>query len=100
RVLRHEINSNALGSDEPDDLFNLLEQRFRSFVEKQMCLVKEEHEFGLLQISGFWQLFKQFREQPQQKRRVELRVLEQLVGRENVHDASALGIRLHQVVQV
>jgi len=59
RVLRHEINSYAFGANQPDNLFDLLEERLGRFVEKKVGFVKEEYELGLVQISSLRKLFEQ-----------------------------------------
>ena len=73
RVLRHEVHADALGTDEPHHLLDLLEQRFGRFVEEQVRFIKKEDQLGLLGIAHLGQVFEQLREQPQQEGRVELR---------------------------
>ncbi len=73
RILRHEIDADALGADELHGLLDLLQQARRRFGEKQMGLVEEEHELGLFRIAHFGQILEQFRQQPQQEGGVELR---------------------------
>src|SRR3546814_3774538 len=46
RVLRHEIDADALRADQADDLLDLVGQRGRRVVEQQMRLVEEEDENG------------------------------------------------------
>ncbi len=46
RVLRHEIDADALRADQPHHLLDLVHQRLRRVVEQQMRLVEEEHELG------------------------------------------------------
>ena len=71
RVLRDEIDADALGADQADHLLDLVHQRLRRVVEQQMRLVEEEHQFRLRQVAGFRQLFKQLRQHPQQEGGVE-----------------------------
>ena len=70
RVLRHEIDADALRSDEPYDLLDLFEQRLGRIVEQQVRLVEEEDEFRLVGVADFGELFEEFRQQPQQERRI------------------------------
>ncbi len=51
RVLRDEIDADALGSDQPGDPLDTLKQRFRRFLEQEMRLVEEEDELGLGRIA-------------------------------------------------
>src|SRR5580765_7602044 len=65
-----------------------------------MRLVEEEDQLRLLRIAHLGQLLKQLAHQPQQKRRIQLRRLQQLVRRENIHDAPAARVRLNQVLDI
>ena len=100
RILRHEIDADALGADQPHHLLDLLQQRLRRVVEQQMRLVEEEHELRLVEIADLGHLLEQLRHQPQQERRVEPRALHQLVGGEDADDAAAVAVGLHQVLDV
>ena len=99
RVLRDEIDADALGADQPHHLLDLVQQRLGRVVEQQMRLVEEEHELRLVGIADFRQLLEQLRQQPQQERRVEPRVLHQLVGGEDVDDAAAVAVGAHEVLR-
>ena len=87
RVLRDEIDADALGADQPHHLLDLLQQRLRRVVEQQMRLVEEEHELRLVRIADFGQFLEQFRQQPEQEGRIEPRILHQLVGGQDVDDS-------------
>src|SRR3546814_2576188 len=65
RVLGDEIDADALRSDQPHDLLDLVEQRAGRIVEQQVRLVEEEGEHGLVGIADFGELFEQFAQQPQ-----------------------------------
>ena len=65
-----------------------------------MGLVEEEHQLRLVEIAGFRQPLEQLRQQPQQERRVQRRLLVQHVGREDVDDAAAGHVLAHQVVEI
>src|SRR2546430_820485 len=43
-VLRHEIDADTLGADEPHDLLDLVQQRLRRIGKEQMRFVEEEYE--------------------------------------------------------
>ena len=90
RVLRDEINADALRADEPHDPLDRLDQRLRRIVEQKMRLVEEEHELRLVEIAHLGQFLEQLRHQPQQEGRVEARVVHQLVGGQDVDDAAAV----------
>src|SRR3546814_3936880 len=49
---------------------------------------------------GLRQPFEQFRQQPQQERRVQPRLLIQHVGSEHIDDAAATEIDAHEVVEI
>ena len=99
RVLRDEVNANALRADQANHLLNLFEQCRRRFVEQQMRLVEEENQLRFIQIANFRQLLEQLGEQPEQEGRVQARRGHQLVGGENVDHALAV-VGLHQVIDV
>ena len=99
RILRDEIDADALRADQPHDLLDLVEQRLRRVVEQQMRLVEEEHELGLVRVADLGQLLEQLRQQPQQERGVEPRILHQLVGRQDIDVAAAVAVGAHEVLQ-
>jgi hypothetical protein len=47
RVLRDEIDADALGADQAHHLLDLFQQRRRRIVEQQVGLVEEEGQLGL-----------------------------------------------------
>ena len=100
RVLRDEINADALRTDQPHHLFDLVEQRFRCFVEQQVCLVEKEDELGLVEVTHFGQMLEQLGQHPQQEGRIELGRIHQAVGGEDVDHTAALVVGLHEVVHV
>ena len=99
RVLRHEVNADALRADEAHDLLDSLEQRLRRLVEEEMCFVEEEDEPGLLRVAELRQMLEELRQEPEQERRIELRRLHQLVGGENAHHAFAV-LHAHEIGDV
>ena len=99
RVLRDEINADALGADEAHDLLHRVEKRLGRAVEQKMRLVEEEDELGFVGVAHLGQRLEQFRKHPQQEGRVETRTAHQLVGGEDVDDPlPALGA--DEVLQV
>ena len=100
RVLRDEIDADALRADQADDLFDLVGQRLRRIAEQQVGFVEEEDQLRLVEVAGFRQLLEQLGEQPEQEGRVERRRLHQLFGGQHVDDATAVLVDLHQVVDV
>ena len=80
RVLRDEVHADALRANQADDLLDLLDERRRRIVEQQVRFVEEEDERRLLRIADLRQPLEQLRQHPEQKRRVELRRTNQLVG--------------------
>jgi hypothetical protein len=100
RVLRDEIDADALGADQADDLLDLVGQRLRRIGKEQVGFVEEENELGLVEVAGFGQLLEQFGQQPEQEGGVQGRGVDQLVGGEDVDDAAAVFVDFHQVVDV
>src|SRR5437879_6147121 len=98
-ILRDEIHANALGPNEAHDLLDLVEQNFWRIGEQQMRFVEKENELGLLGIADLRQALVELGQQPEQYRGVELRRVQQPVGRQNVHDAAAAA-RLQQIIDV
>ena len=99
RILRHEIDADALGADQPHHLLDLVHQRLRRVVEEQMRLVEEEHELRLRQVAGLRQLLEQLRQHPEQEGGVEPRALHQLVGDEDVDHAPPVAVGAHEILQ-
>ena len=75
RVLRHEIDADAFGSDQAHDLLDLLDQRGRRVREQEMRLVEEKDEPRLLGIANLRQPLEELGQHPEQKRRVQLRAI-------------------------
>ena len=100
RALRHEIDPDAFGADQTDDLFDLLQKRLGRVVEQQMRFVEEEDELRDVRIAHFRQLFEQLGQQPEQEGRVHSRRPDQLVGREDVDIAAPVARRPHQIVEL
>ena len=99
RTLGDEVDTHALGTDQTNHLFDLVEQGFGGAVEEHVGLVEEEHEFRQFHVAHFGQGGVEFGEQPQEECGVKLRLHHQLVGSQHVHHTlSPFG--LHQVVDV
>ena len=97
RVLRHEVDADALRAHELHHLLDLVDQRLGRVLEQEVRLVEEEHELWLVGIADLGQVLEELREQPEQEGRVEPRARHQLVGGEHRDDAAAVGRRPHQV---
>lgn len=100
RVLRHEVDADALGADEAHHLLDRVEQGFGRIVEQQVRLVEEEHQLRLVEVADLGKLLEQLGEHPQQERGVEARPLHQLVGGQDVDEAPSLSVGAHEVGQV
>ena len=100
RALGDEVDADALRSDQPHDLLDLLDQRRRRVGEQQVRFVEEEHQRRLVGIADLRQPLEQLRQHPEQEDRVELRRPDQLVGRQDVDHAAALAVGLQQIVDV
>ena len=97
RVLRHEIDADALRSDQAHDLFDLVDERGRRIVEQQMRFVKEEDELRLVGIADLGKRLEHLGQQPEQEGRIKLRTGHQLVGGKDVHIAAALVVALDHI---
>jgi hypothetical protein len=100
RVLRNEIDADALGTDEAGDLLDAIHQRLGRVVEQQMRFIEKEHELGLGLVADLGQRLPQLSEHPEQEGRVETRLLHQLVGGQDIHDAAAIGRGADEVPDV
>ena len=99
RTLGHEVDAHALASYEPDHLLYLVHHRLARVLEEHMCLVEEEDELWLVEVSYLRQLRVDVAHQPKQEGAVELRLKHQLVGGQHAHHALA-SFGLHQVLDV
>ncbi|MNS62004.1 hypothetical protein D3C72_950500 [compost metagenome] len=97
RVLRHEIDADALGADKAHDLFHAFHQHPWRIVEEQMRLIEEEHETRLFRVAHLRQFFEEFREHPEQEGGVKARVHHQPVGGENRNGAAPVRAHAHDV---
>ena len=52
RILRHEINADALGTDQADDLLDLFDKSRRSIGKQKVSFVKKEDELRLVEVAG------------------------------------------------
>ena len=99
-ILCHKIYPNSLGAYQSHYLLDFLKQRLGRFVEQEVGFVKEKYQFRFLRIANFWEVLKQFRQYPQQERRIQLGRIHQRVGGENIDHTSACAVGLHQVVDI
>ena len=100
RVLADEKDSDSLRTNQTHHLFDLLHQRFGRLVEQQMGFVEEEDHLWFFWISDFRQVLEQLRKHPQQKGRVKLGRLHELVRRKYINDAASVAVGLYQVHDV
>ena len=59
RILRDEINTDALRADQTRDLLDLVDQHLGRAVKQQMRLVEKEDKLGLVGIADFGQHLEQ-----------------------------------------
>ena len=97
RVLRNEIDADALGADEADHLFDFIQQYLRRVVEQQMRLIEEEHQLRFFEVASFRQALVEFGEHPQQAGGIELRHLVEFFGAEDIDHPFTTGIDAHPV---
>ena len=89
-LLGDKVNTDALGTDEADNLFNLIQKGLRCILKNQMSFVKEENHFGFIQIACFRHHFVELGKHPQQEGGVEQRMLEQFGSMQQVDNAAAV----------
>jgi hypothetical protein len=65
-----------------------------------MSFVEKENQLGLFGVARFRQMLEETGEHPQQKRRIELGRLVQLIGGKNIDDSVAIRIGLHPIVEI
>src|SRR5690606_4499867 len=70
------------------------------FGEQQMRFIEEEYKLGLVEVTHFRQMLKQFRQHPQQESRIQARRVHQLVRRQYVDHSFTVGIGLQQIFDV
>ena len=97
RVLRDEVDADALAADEADDLFDLFDEGLRGVVEEEVGFVEEEDELGFFHVADFGQFLEEFGEQPEQEGGVEAGRVDELVGGQDVDGAAAIGGEEHEV---
>src|SRR3546814_12686488 len=71
RIVRDEIDADALGPEQAHHLFHLVQQGLWCILEQQMRLVEEEDQFRLVGIAHRWKRLEQLRQQPEQEGAVE-----------------------------
>ena len=98
-ALGNEIDSDTFGSNQAHYLFDFVNQCSGRVFEHQMRFIEKHDQLGLLRIANFWQILKQFGQQPQQQRGIHDRFLHQLVGHQHVDKPFAIFVDLHQVIQ-
>ena len=63
-ILRHEINTDSLGTDQPDYEFDFFLQHIRNILEKDMRSIKKEDNLWFFKVTDFRQLLIQLRKKP------------------------------------
>ncbi len=99
RRLGDEIDTDTLGTNQTYNLFNLVSQSLGGILEQHVGLIEEEHHLGQIHITDFRHLVINFREQPHQKSRIQLRLKHQFVSCQDVHHATS-SFSLQQVKDV
>ena len=99
RDLGDEIDADALGTDQADDLLDLGGEGLGSILEEHVGLVEEEDELREVQVTDLREGAVELGKKPQQEGRVELRLEHQLVGGEDVHHTLA-PLALQEVVDI
>ena len=64
RILRHKIDPDPLGTDQPDNEFDFFLQHIRNVLKKDMRLIKKEDNLWFFKVTDFRQLLIQLRKKP------------------------------------
>ena len=64
RILGDEINADTFRAHELDHLLHLIDEPLGGVFEQQMCLIEEENEARLVDVSGFGKGFEDFGKKP------------------------------------
>ena len=99
-ALRDEIQTNAFGTDQLDNLLYLLQECLGHSVKEQMCFIEEENKSRLLRIADFRHILEEFIQQPQHENRVHGRMQEELRRVEDIDITSAGKIKLEPVLNL
>ena len=90
RVLCAEIDANAFGADEADDLLDLFEERGRDAIEKQMGFVEKEDEARPVEVAHLGEALEKLGKKVEEEGRIELRGAHEAIGLKDVDDAAAV----------
>ena len=97
RVLRDEIDADAFGTDQTNDLLDFFLKRLGCIIEEQVRFIEEEHQLGLFGIADLGKGLEQFGQQPQQEGGIKLRAAHQRIGSQHVDHAAPLIIHGQEV---
>ena len=100
RVLSDEVDADAFGADQPDDLLDLLEECVGGVLEQQVGFVEEEAQLRLVRVANLGERLEQLGQEPQEERGVEPGGRHQLVGGQNIDDSAALVVDADEVGEV
>lgn len=100
RVLRDEIDADALRADQADNLLDLVDQRLRRIVEQQVGFVEEEDELGLVRVADLGEPLEQFSQQPQQEGGIQTRRVDQGGGIQHIYIAATVSADPHEIGQL
>ena len=99
RVLGHKEDPDPLGADQLDRLLDPLQKVPGSIVKKHVRLVEEEDQLRLVQVPGLGQHLVQLRQHIQKKRRIHIRIHDQLPAVQD-RDHPAAAVLLQKVLHV
>ena len=100
RILGDKVNTHALGPNQPDHLLDFFKEGPRRFGKQQMRFVEEEHQLGFVAVADLGQFLEEIGQQPEQKGGIKPWRIEQPIGCQDVDDAPALRVGLHQIVEI
>ena len=100
RALRNEIHADALRSNQPNHLCNLLHQRLRRIVKQQMRFIKEEHQPRLFRIAHFGKTFEKLGQQPQKEGGIGRGVANQPHRVQDIDVSSTVDIGTHPIANI
>jgi len=97
RVLGDEVNSHTLGTYKFDYCFDLFEKDLARLAENQVCLINEDHQFRLRNITLLRHGVVYFGKQRKHERGEKLRLVLDVSKPDDIYVSVPVGVSPHQV---
>ena len=100
RALTDEVDADALGADELDDLNDLLDECLGRVAEEQVRFIKEKDHARLLKVADLGQTLEELCQHPEEEGAVHSRALDKALAGEDVYIAAAVNVGAHPVTDI